>query len=94
LLGADPRFETAVEPESNIVCFRLLSKGIDGEESDELHQKVRADVIASGDFYLVQTVLGGRVWLRTALMNPFTGEAHLRPLIEAVVESAKRAVST
>jgi L-2,4-diaminobutyrate decarboxylase len=94
LLDADPRFETAVEPESNIVCFRLLSKGIDGEESDELHQKVRADVIASGDFYLVQTVLGGRVWLRTALMNPFTGEAHLRSLIEAVVESAKRAVST
>ena len=51
-------------------------------------------LIAGGEFYLVQTVLAGRVWLRTALMNPFTGESQLRSLMEAVVESAARVRSS
>ncbi len=90
MLEADPRFEAAVEPESNIVCFRLRPQSRGGGESDELHKRVRAHLIADGEFYLVQTVLAGRVWLRTALMNPFTGENQLRSLMDAVVESAER----
>jgi L-2,4-diaminobutyrate decarboxylase len=90
MLEADPRFEAAVEPESNIVCFRLRPQSRGGGESDELHKRVRAHLIADGEFYLVQTVLAGRVWLRTALMNPFTGENQLRSLMDAVVESAAR----
>jgi L-2,4-diaminobutyrate decarboxylase len=72
----------------------LRSQSRGGEESDELHKIVRAHLIAGGEFYLVQTVLAGRVWLRTALMNPFTGESQLRSLMEAVVESAARVRSS
>lgn len=88
LLEADPRFEAAVEPESNIVCFRLCSQSLGGDELDAMHKKVRSRLIADGEFYLVQTVLANRVWLRTALMNPFTSENQLRSLMEAVVETA------
>ena len=45
-------------------------------------------VVASGEFYFVQTVLRGRIWLRTALMNPFTSPAHLDALLDAVERAA------
>jgi L-2,4-diaminobutyrate decarboxylase len=61
---------------------------MEGRNGDELHKEVRARVLGDGSFYLVQTVLGGQVWLRTALMNPFTSEIQLRALMEAVVLAA------
>jgi L-2,4-diaminobutyrate decarboxylase len=88
MLEQDPRFEVAVEPESNIVCFRLSAREWEGKNGDEVHKQLRASVLADGSFYLVQTVLGGQVWLRTALMNPFTSEIQLRALMEAVVQAA------
>jgi L-2,4-diaminobutyrate decarboxylase len=88
MLEQDPRFEVAVRPESNIVCFKLSAREMEGRNGDELHKEVRARVLGDGSFYLVQTVLGGQVWLRTALMNPFTSEIQLRALMEAVVLAA------
>lgn len=82
MLSQDPRFETPVVPESNIVCFRLKTPELDAPAADSLHIRIRKDLVASGEFYIVQTVLNGRVWLRTALMNPFTQENHLRELLE------------
>ena len=90
MLEQDPRFEVAVQPESNIVCFRLSTRDRKGIDGDELHRRVRSRVVSDGSFYLVQTVLGGQVWLRTALMNPFTSEGQLRGLMEAVVQAAAK----
>jgi L-2,4-diaminobutyrate decarboxylase len=88
MLQQDPRFEVAVQPESNIVCFRLSVQENEGKNRDELHKEVRAHVLGDGSFYLVQTVLGEQVWLRTALMNPFTSEIQLRALMKAIVRAA------
>ncbi len=85
LLRARPPFEVAVEPESNIVCFRLFPPGRDDAAIDALNAAARRRVIESGRFYLVQTRLRGRVWLRTALMNPFTTREHLAALLDALV---------
>lgn len=82
MLLKDGRFETAVAPESNIVCFRLHTPGLDGPEADAFHCRLRQELLTSGRFYIVQTVLHGRVWLRTALMNPSTQEGHLRELLQ------------
>jgi L-2,4-diaminobutyrate decarboxylase len=86
ILRQDGRFETAVPPESNIVCFRLKTSGREVESVNELHRRIRAAVVSSGEFYIVQTVLAGEVWLRAALMNPFTKESDLRSLVELVGE--------
>ncbi len=83
-LRARPPFEVAVEPESNIVCFRLHPPGLDDALLDALNAAARRRVVATGRFYLVQTVLRGRTWLRTALMNPFTQPTHLDALLDAV----------
>jgi L-2,4-diaminobutyrate decarboxylase len=84
LLRSRPPFEVAVEPESNIVCFRLRPPGLDEAAVDALNAAARKRVIESGRFYLVQTTLRGRVWLRTALMNPFTTRAQLAAMLEAL----------
>ena len=39
---------------------------------------------AGGRFFLVQTRVDGRIWLRTTLTNPSTTEAHLRALLDAI----------
>jgi len=86
LVSGDSRFELAAWPESNIVCFRLKTVKEDEEAQDALQRDIRARCIGSGEFYIVQTVLNGRTWLRTALMNPFTRESDLADLLERIAE--------
>lgn len=89
LVRARPPFELAVEPESNIVCFRLQPPGIDATATDRLNSSIRRRLIESGRFYFVQTTLRGRVWLRTALMNPFTTRDDLSALLDAIAAEAQ-----
>ena len=82
-------FELAIEPESNIVCFRYFTPGGGIEAMDLVNAGIRRDLVETNEFYLVQTILGGRVWLRTALMNPFTTAATLDVLLDRIKELAR-----
>jgi L-2,4-diaminobutyrate decarboxylase len=53
-------------------------------EVDALNTRIRRDIVNTGQFYIVKTVLRGRTWLRTALMNPFTQPKDLAQLLEAI----------
>ena len=85
ILEENGQCEIAVSPESNIVCFRLKTPGMGIEEANALHRRIRAAIVSQGEFYIVQTLLQGQVWLRTALMNPFTSERDLRELLARVM---------
>lgn len=77
-----PDFEVACSPEANILCFRYkVEEEIEPENTDKLQVQLRAAAIASGKFYLVQTRLNDRVWLRVTLMNALTTEDDLDALI-------------
>lgn len=82
-----PDFELLARPECNIVCFRHVPRGV-SEGLDALQERARAAVIARGGFFLVQTRVEGRVWLRTTLTNPLTTPAHLDALLSAIREAA------
>ncbi len=84
LVRERPGFEVAVEPESNIVCFRRTLPGAAPAAIDALNERARARILADGSHYLVQTTLRGRRWLRTALMNPRTTLGDLSALLDAV----------
>jgi len=60
-----PGFEVAVEPETNIVCFRAP-----GSDEDQL--ELRRRLLETGRHYLTTTGFRGRRWLRITLMNPAT----------------------
>ena len=85
IIKEDENFELALEPESNIICFRLKDK-----EADILNSKIRQAILAEGKFYIVQTRLNGNLYLRTSIMNPLTKTKHFRDLLQEIKQLAKR----
>ncbi len=81
-------FELAVEPDCNIVCFRHLPRA--ATDLDRCQETIRQRLLSEGSFYLVQTRLRGRVYLRVTLINPLTTEGDLVALLEAIRSTARR----
>lgn len=90
LLRARPDFELALDPQCNIVCFRYrpLDAPQTAGQLNELNALVRAAIVQDSPFYLVQTKLRGRTYLRCTLTNPLTTEAHLNELLDDIAERA------
>ena len=87
LIDGHERFELAARPECNIVCFRYIESGKTDDQLDEINSEIRESLLHSGSFYIVQTVLNGRRYLRTTLTNPFTLESDLAALLDTIVQS-------
>jgi L-2,4-diaminobutyrate decarboxylase len=90
MIGARPELELAAAPEANIVCFRWVAGGGNVERENELNGRIRQALLREGRFYLVQTSLRGKRYLRVSLMNPFTTEDHLREMLDAVTTLARQ----
>lgn len=76
-------FELALQPDCNIVCFRYAPHGYTGK-LNALNARIRTVLLEEGEFYTVQTLLRGDVYLRTTLMSPFTEIEHLALLLEKI----------
>lgn len=76
-------FELALEPQTNIVCFRFNPPNIKGNLS-EINARIRENLVEAGPFYLVQTELKGEKWLRVTLSNPFTSIIELKELLNQI----------
>lgn len=81
-------FELAVEPMSNIVCFRFVGN-FQVEELNELNARIRQEILEKGEFYIVQTELDSKIFLRTTLMNPLTETRHLVELLDEIENLAE-----
>ncbi len=88
MIQAKPHFELAVEPMANIICFRWLKKGYTDEKLNQLNANIRKNIVEKGEFYIVQTKLKGKLYLRTTLMNPFTTTVELEKLLEEIEKIA------
>lgn len=86
-----PNMEIAVQPESNIVCFRVTNRDLESE--NELNKKIRQSLLYDGSFYIVQTVLNNKVYLRTSIMNAFTTEKDLEELLDLILMKANENLS-
>ncbi len=83
LIAENSNFEIAISPQSNIVCFRLkISKN--GLSNNETNSKIRRLLLEDGEFYIVQTLIKEKVYLRVSLMNPTTELVHLKQLMEKI----------
>jgi L-2,4-diaminobutyrate decarboxylase len=79
-----PDFELAVQPSSNIVCFRYRKSSLSEDDLNVLNRTIRKKILTDGSFYIVQTDLAGNSWLRITLMNPFTSMSDLEQLLELI----------
>ena len=79
-VSAHENFKLGMEPESNIVCFRFEKAGHQKDWS-HINAQMRDVLMDKGDFYIVQTIIGESLYLRTTLMSPFTTEEHLDEML-------------
>lgn len=79
-------FELAVAPDANIVCFRYKPAGTGNEELNNLNARLRDSIIKDGSFYIVQTELDEKLFLRVTIINPLTSEEDLKFLLQRIRE--------
>ncbi len=77
-LRGEPGFEVAIEPQSNIVCFRT-----EGDD-DALQLRIRSRLTEEGNYYISTAEFRGRRWLRLAIMNPATELADIAGLVAEI----------
>ena len=90
ILRARQDFVTLHEPESNILSFRYVRRGMSEEELDTLNRSMRESYNQSGAGWITTTVLGGRRVLRVTIMNPRTGREHVERLVDGLVSEAAK----
>ena len=86
LIEAREGFHCLCPPESNILCFRY------GDDS-ALQVALRERLVAEGRFHLSSTEIGGRRWLRMAVMAPATDEATVEGLLDAIERVASESAA-
>lgn len=74
LIDHNPKFEVAHQPNSNILCFRY----VDCNDPNRMNALMRQQLIVDGAFYIVQTLLNGKIFLRVTLLNPRTTITHIK----------------
>ncbi len=79
----DDRFELAVEPPLNLVCFRLKS-------SDDANQKLMDALNRSGDLYFTHTRLQNRLTLRLSVGQANTTTTHVQNAWHRIKQEASR----
>lgn len=82
IIKQHPKFELAITPQCNIVCFRWTQSPDDA--LNNVNASLRQKLIASGKFYIVQTTIEGQIYLRCAIMNPFTLVEHFEDLLNTL----------
>lgn len=90
MIQARPTFELAIEPEANIVNFRFVNTSND---LNGCNSAIRKQLLQAGKFYIVQTTLNGKLYLRTTIMNPLTTEQDLAALLNEI-EHISRILNT
>ncbi|MEM8898249.1 MAG: pyridoxal-dependent decarboxylase [Bacteroidota bacterium] len=80
ILEGHPSFELCIRPEANIVNFRFVKEGV--KDLNQLNGQIRQALVENKQYYIVQTTINEKKYLRTSLMNPLTSEKELRGLLD------------
>lgn len=75
-------FELLLSPEANIVNFRYI--GGPADDLDSLNEQIRQSLLESGKFYIVSTLIHGKRYLRSAIMNPLTTGDDFQALLDEI----------
>lgn len=92
IINNDSDFEIAIQPMSNIVCFRYFNSTLTNKQLDKINQTIRKELLEESEYYILQTKLNGLTYLRTTIMNPFTNEVHFNELLSKIKERALQLV--
>lgn len=85
LIKSQGDMEIALEPSSNIVCFRFVP---DSGDINEINRKIAEALLKDGTYYSVSTLIRGEFYLRVTLMNPLTGTEELTGFLQKIRDVA------
>ncbi len=86
LVKEQGNMELAVEPSSNIVCFRCC---VSGKDPNTLNAVILQKLLEDGEFYIVSTTINSNFYLRVSLMNPLTKAEDIQLLLAKIEKFAK-----
>ncbi|MBE3085947.1 MAG: pyridoxal-dependent decarboxylase, partial [Bacteroidetes bacterium] len=66
--------------------FRYAPKGHNDLTLNQINATIRDKIIKEGSFYIVQTELDGKIWIRLTIINPITSEDDLKNLLLRITE--------
>ncbi len=84
-LREHPAFQIATDPECNILCFRYYNPELNKEQLNQINKRVRQQILQENEYYIVQTLLDDRVFLRMTLMNHLSSVNILNELLERIL---------
>ncbi len=83
-LLSEPDMEPLHEPDTGILCFRVVPPGVPDEDLDRLQEHIYQTILAQGERIISVTQIGGRAALRAVAIIPeVTVEAFLETVEEA-----------
>ncbi len=87
----DPLFKPLLKPPFNIVCFRFIPPNFRGDEEDldALNAAIRTKLLRDGSAWITTTVLGGRTYLRAAIMSPACTTRDMDDLVDLAREAGE-----
>jgi L-2,4-diaminobutyrate decarboxylase len=77
------RWQLAMRPQANIVCFRPSQPA--GIQSEQMTH-IRSAYLAKGSGYIVATALDGQPWFRCTFMNPLTQSSDFKLMLDQLEE--------
>lgn len=87
LIKEQPDMELAIEPCSNIVCFRYVPGN---GNINKTNRMIAEALLKDGTYYTVSTAIRGEFYLRVTLMNPLTDTEELTGLLQKIREAANK----
>ena len=81
----EAHLQSFLKPDANIVCFRYVHPDLQQDEINKINQQIRKAILEDGRFYIVQTLLQGKNYLRVTIMNPFTSQKEINELLKTVL---------
>lgn len=82
LIRKHTNFELLAGPQCNIVCFRHVDSKAD--DLNNHNEWLREELVRGGNYFIVQTTIDGKVYLRTVLMNVFTTAQQLEEMLRVM----------
>jgi L-2,4-diaminobutyrate decarboxylase len=83
-LPSQPDIELCHQPDTGILCFRVVPAGWAAEAVDKLQRQLYERLMAKGERTIATTTLDGRLVLRLVTVSPHTSFADLRTTIDVL----------
>jgi aromatic-L-amino-acid decarboxylase len=89
-MRAEPDWELAAPVALGVVVLRYAPAGTSPEEQDRLNRRVMDQVNRTGEAFINQTVLRGRIVIRVAIGNIRTTAEHVERVGDLLVQAAQK----